>query len=287
MRRDAAERTGLQLLRLEHLLEKSWLDTRPLRTRFLSARPFPHLVIPGLVRPDHAVAAAESFPSDLDERWTSYLHYNERKYGMTHLSAFPQALRALAETFCSDTFVGWLEKITGIEGLLADPSLEGGGLHATRRGGFLRLHADFTGHHHRPTWQRRLNLILFLNPIWQEAWRGQLELWSRDLEKCHARIDPLLNHAVLFATDETSFHGYPDPLDCPPEVVRRSLALYYYTENADYRRRATDYRARPSERSRAKWIWLDKKALAAYTWCKQRFGLSDRLVSRLLRRFFR
>lgn len=272
---------------LGQVLESRWHTPEDLRPAFQAAEPYPHLVMPGFLRPELAAAAESSFPSDLDERWTSYLHYNERKYGMTELSAFPDALRRLTEQLCSRSFLDWLEHATGIEGLLADPSLEGGGLHATRAGGFLRLHADFTGHHHRPTWRRRINLIVFLNPGWREDWQGHLELWNRDLGECKARVAPDLNQAVVFATDDTSYHGYPDPVRCPENVVRRSLALYYYTEDADFERRPTDYRARPTERDKAKWIWLDKKALAIYTKIKQRFGISDKAVSALLRRLFR
>ena len=34
---------------------------------------------------------------------------------------------------------------------------------------------------------------------------------------------------VVFTSTDFSFHGHPDPLTCPPERSRRSLALYYYS----------------------------------------------------------
>lgn len=269
-------------------LATRWQTPSTLADPFASADPFPHLVLPGFLDDALARRAADAFPSDVDERWTSYLHYNERKYGMTRLEAFPSPLRELTEALCSAPFLRWLEAVTGWSGLIADPSLEGGGLHATRDGGYLRLHADFTGHPHQPRWRRRLNLIVFLNPDWKTEWGGQLELWERDLRERRACVEPLLNQAVLFQTDETSFHGYPDPVTCPPDVIRRSLALYYYSvEESDFHRRATDYRARPSERERAKWIWLDKQAVNLYTKLKRRFGLSDRFASAVLRRLFK
>jgi hypothetical protein len=34
---------------------------------------------------------------------------------------------------------------------------------------------------------------------------------------------------AMFSTTDYSYHGHPDPLSCPPDRSRRSLALYYYT----------------------------------------------------------
>lgn len=269
------------------IIAPRWRDPQSLREAFSNAEPFPNLVLDDFLQPDVAMQAALAFPTDPDATWTSYLHYNERKFGMTELSAFPDPLRRVAAAFCERDVVAWLEAATGIDRLLPDPTLEGGGLHATRRGGYLRLHTDFTGHHHKPNWRRRLNLIVFLNPDWEVEWGGDLELWTADLKQCRARIGPLLNRAVLFRTDGASFHGYPDPIACPPGVVRKSLALYYYTEETGFARRTTEYRARPSERGKASWIWLDTRLVAVYSALKRRLGLSDRLASTLLRRFFR
>ena len=108
-----------------------------------------------------------------------------------------------------------MSALTGIPGLLADPSLEGGGMHQTEPGGFLNVHADFTMHHHQTRWHRRVNLILYLNEDWQDAWGGQLELWDRAMASCVTKIPPILNRAAIFNTDETSFHGYPDPIRFP------------------------------------------------------------------------
>ena len=37
------------------------------------------------------------------------------------------------------------------------------------------------------------------------------------------------NKLVIFNTTDFSFHGHPEPLKCPDNVTRKSLALYYYT----------------------------------------------------------
>ena len=74
----------------------------------------------------------------------------------------------------------------------------------------------------------RVNLFLYLNADWDDAWGGHLELWDRELTRCEQRIAPLRNRLVIFASTDFSFHGHPTPLTCPPDRTRRSLAVYYY-----------------------------------------------------------
>ncbi|MCH7550890.1 MAG: 2OG-Fe(II) oxygenase [Proteobacteria bacterium] len=71
----------------------------------------------------------------------------------------------------SDKFLSFLRAITGIAPLYADPALTGGGLHEVHNGGFLKIHTDFNCL--RSTQKHRaLNLMLYLNPDWQEEWGG-------------------------------------------------------------------------------------------------------------------
>jgi hypothetical protein len=204
---------------------------------------------------------------------------------MARRELFPPVLRVVAEELNAPEFVSWLSELAGIPGLIADPSLEGGGLHQSGRGGFLNVHSDFTMHHYRKNWRRRVNVIVYLNPGWQEQWGGALEFWEPSMRRCAARYQPRLNHAVIFTTDEHSLHGFPDPLRCPENVSRKSLAFYYYTVEADRAMvaRSTDYRARPEDswKERAL-IWMDKKAVDLYSRAKVRLGFSDKLASRIL-----
>jgi Rps23 Pro-64 3,4-dihydroxylase Tpa1-like proline 4-hydroxylase len=118
--------------------------------------------------------------------------------------------------------------LTGIEGLLPDPHMQGGGIHQIHRGGFLRVHADFNKH---PKFglDRRLNLLLYLNKDWQEEYGGEIELWSRDMARCERRILPTARRCLIFSTLSDSYHGHPHPLTCPEGMTRKSIAMYYYT----------------------------------------------------------
>ncbi len=168
--------------------------------------------------------------------------------------------------------------------------MEGGGLHQSTLGGFLNIHTDFSMHHYHKNWHRRVNLILYLNPAWQAEWGGAIELWDTGMKRCVAKYPPFLNHALIFNTDDKSLHGFPDPLKCPEQESRKSIALYYYTveQDPEFRPKSTDYRARPGDGLvKSILIWIDKTAVDIYSRAKVRFGFSDELASRVLKLFSR
>jgi hypothetical protein len=256
-------------------------------SQYAQRTPFPYAVFDDFLEVETAKALVREFPP-LDEKWAGYTHVNERKFGRTKRSTFPPALGAIVDEFNGPRFISFLEDLTGIRGLLPDESLEGGGLHQSKRGGFLNIHADFTGHPHKKRWQRRVNLLLYLNEDWRDEYGGKLELWDRGMQRCEQRIAPLFNRAVIFNTDPDSFHGHPLPMTCPEGVTRKSIALYYFTEEAQpFMVRSTEYRARPDDGLRRLAIYADKMALRGYDFAKRRLGLSDRFAQELLRIAFR
>jgi Rps23 Pro-64 3,4-dihydroxylase Tpa1-like proline 4-hydroxylase len=129
-----------------------------------------------------------------------------------------------AQKIVDDFDIERLEDITGIYGLLCDPDRFGAGLHCIPRGGFLNMHIDFNKHPYG--WHRRVNVLIYLNEDWQEGWGGQLQLGCDN----PVMIDPIAGRCVIFETTEDSWHGHPEPLKCPPDRQRRSLALYFYTK---------------------------------------------------------
>ena len=256
-----------------------------LRDEFLAAEPFPVVVLDDFLAPEAAQRACATFPSLNSHGWINYLRINERTFGMRDRGYIPPDSEEILDELNSDRFLSLLSNITGIPALLADESLEGAGLHLSDRGGFLNVHADFNIHPHHPVWRRRLNLLVYLNPDWQEAWGGHLELWDSRVQRCVRRIAPVFNRAVLFRTDEQSFHGFPDRIRCPDRVSRKSLALYYFTvEDTAPRPRSTNHRPRPGDGlGKRALILLDKLALRSYDRTKRVFGFDDAFMSRLLK----
>lgn len=140
------------------------------------------------------------------------------------------ATSALFAFLKSSMFVQFLEKLTGIEDIIPDPHYRGAGIHQTLPGGLLDVHADFN-RYHRYDLHRRVNILLYLNPDWDDSWAGHLELWSHDLERCEVKLSPILGRLVVFSSTDFSYHGHQEPLKCPADRSRRSLAMYYYTRS--------------------------------------------------------
>jgi hypothetical protein len=256
-----------------------------LARRYRENKPCPHILLEDFLDSGTALAMAREFPQPTSDAWTQYKHANENKLGMPKRELFPAATRAVTDELNSPEFVAWVSELTGIPGLMADPMLEGGGLHQSGPGGYLNVHTDFSMHHFHTHWRRRVNLILYLNPGWHEEWGGALELWEQKMARCAAKYPPLLNHALVFTTDQRSLHGFPDPLTCPQGESRKSLALYYYTveQGRKVAGHSTDYFARPQDGWRkSAMIWLDKKAVDLYSRAKARFGFSDQFASKVL-----
>ncbi len=255
-----------------------------LRRVYQDNPPCPHVLLPDFIAPEAAWEAAQQFPGPTTEAWTQYKHQNENKLGLAKRDMFPPQLAEIVDELNSPEFVRWLSELTGIPGLMSDESMEGGGLHQSTRGGFLNIHTDFSMHHYHKNWRRRVNLILYLNPAWQAEWGGAIELWDTNMQHCAAKYPPFLNHVLIFNTDDKSLHGFPDPLQCPENESRKSVALYYYTEEREGQRpKSTDYRARPNDGAvKSSLIWLDKVAVDLYSRAKVRFGFSDELASKVL-----
>lgn len=260
-----------------------------LARRYRENQPCPHILLENFLNAEVALAIANQFPPSGGDIWTHYKHVNENKLGMPKRGLFPPLLGAVTDELNSLEFAAWISELTCIPNLIVDPTLEGGGLHQSGPGGYLNVHTDFSKHHVHANWRRRVNLILYLNPGWEKTWGGAIEFWEKSTEgkmtRCVAKYPPLLNHALIFTTNERSLHGFPDPLTCPEGQSRKSLALYYYTEEGDKQStgQSTDYFARPQDGLRkSAMIWLDKKALDLYSRAKGRFGFSDEVASRVL-----
>jgi hypothetical protein len=222
--------------------------SRDLANEFGGAQPFPHVVIDGIVPNDVLDAVLTELPQHGSNEYLKRMDPTEHKFSLNDIELMGPKTQHLLAQFNSAPFIEFVEALTGLDGLVPDPYFYGGGVHLIERGGFLKVHADFSLH---PSLHidRRLNAILYLNKDWQEEYGGQLELWDADVRECVKRIPPLFGRLVIFRTTGSSYHGHPEPLNFPEGMSRRSLALYYYTGVSEDRERryTTDFHQRPGE----------------------------------------
>ncbi|WP_296381217.1 2OG-Fe(II) oxygenase [Winogradskyella sp.] len=260
------------------------------KKKYQQSLPFPYIVFDDFMEENAANKALEVFPEIENDGWIHYVHVNEKKHGLNKLELIPEFIRdGIIKEMNSPEFIKYLENLIGINNLLPDTTIEGGGIHQSENGGFLNIHADFTVHPHKKRWRRRVNVLVYLNKDWEASYGGNLELWEKDMSKCAVSIAPIFNRLVIFNTNQDSYHGFPDAIICPDHVTRKSIALYYFTEekSGSFKRRATNYRARPNDGYKALLIWVDKKFIALYSWLKGVLGINDDLVSKILNVFNR
>lgn len=208
--------------------------------------PFPHWVSRTALSQDIIHRINEEWPAADDLRWYVEVAGYVRKSALMFPLALPPTANVVAEVLYSEECVTKIAEMISLPGLLPDPWFKegpasprvGGGLHEIGYGGLLNMHVDFDAH---PTGlTRAVNLLIYLNEDWDDAWGGKLELHSAEFATSYA---PRAGTAVLFPTNGRSWHGHPEPLQCPRDRARRSLALYYYVKSdVKPERKSTVYR---------------------------------------------
>lgn len=197
---------------------------------YMQAQPFPNAYFDDFFNPEMLREVLEEFPEiGKDKADIKYENPNEMKLATKGEYRFGEKTKAFVHFLNSQPFLEFLQQLTGIkETLIPDPYFEGGGFHEIKPGGYLKMHVDF--HKQKLTnLDRRLNILIYLNEDWKEEYGGNFELWERDMSKPVKKILPIFNRLAMFSTTDYSWHGHPDPLTCPPDRSRRSIALYYYT----------------------------------------------------------
>lgn len=228
------------------------------KTHYYTEPPYPHAVMDDFLPEDVAWELVKRFPKPDAPFWFDRAkhdnQYQQGKLGIgnaSRLKGMDPFIMSVLWAFNSYPFLMFLEKLTGIEHLLSDPHYHGGGLHQSMRGGKLKIHADFNFLPELKLY-RKMNVLLYLNPDWKDEWGGHLEMWDKDMQNCVRKVAPKFNRCVVFNTTKISYHGHPDPLECPENVSRKSLAFYYYTStpaDEDNEHHSTLWQERPGGES--------------------------------------
>jgi Rps23 Pro-64 3,4-dihydroxylase Tpa1-like proline 4-hydroxylase len=219
---------------------------------FKNAQPFDHCIIDNFLKDETADKIVSEFLDYGSDRWLVYSNKLENKKALNDWNAFPKYTYSLFSYLNSSDFIKFLSNVSG-ESLIADPGLHGGGWHCHGVGGNLNPHHDYSIHP-KLGLQRVINIIIYISKELQPHHGGFLGLWSHNPEKnipatLIKEIEPKFNRAVIFNTTQNSWHGMSRNLEVPPDIFRKSLAVYYLREpslNADPRNKAL-YAARDNE----------------------------------------
>lgn len=213
-----------------------FIDENKLKNAVYENYPFPHTVIDNILK-NNTLCNLLSNINDLKDSeshckfidTSNPFEYN--KYAFS--SNFGSYLEKLFLELNSPEFINYLENITGIKDLIRnDVTLQGAGIHRIKNGGYLQLHTDFNSYiNHYGKLDRRINLLIYMNPEWKEEYNGSLCLCDKENNTCVKKILPILNRCVIFNTSNKSIHGHPEILNTPKNIYRQSIAVYYYTKN--------------------------------------------------------
>ena len=226
------------------------------KEEYKNAEPFPHIFLDDFFNEDILEKIINEFP-DLSskEDVTHFSNVTNEKFaskrGMKLLGKNTQGLLTYLN---SSEFIDFLQIISSInEPLIPDPHFIGGGLHQSKKGGYLKVHADFAWHPETKL-DRRVNMLIYLNKNWEESYEGHLQLYDEKMTVCVQKILPIYNRIVIFNTTDYSYHGVPDEINCPEQKTRNSFALYYYSNGrpsneirSSLENSSTIYKSRPGE----------------------------------------
>jgi len=198
----------------------------------LHEAPFKHCVVDNCFNDEFSYDLIKGFPDLKSNKWEASNDQDiEIKYRTKWQSEFdiPDEILPAIRIFNSSIFLRALSKVFKIPKLMSDPYFSGGGLNITECNGLLDVHVD-GNYHDASGLNRRINVILYLNPGWKEGWGGEFGLYNSTGENLIKKIAPIFNRLVIFDTHDKSFHGLPDPLNFPKGQNRKSIILYYYTK---------------------------------------------------------
>lgn len=189
--------------------------------------PFSHVLLKNFFREEYIQRLLLKFPK-VDDTWYKYDNPLERKYALNKFDDLPE-YSDIFNTLQSPEFVQLVSKITGISNLENDPHLHGAGIHFYPPNGKLDMHLDYSIHPLSGK-ERRVNLIIYLNRDWKQEWNGDIQLWNSDFTEPVKKYYPEYNTAILFRTNDLSYHGLPSQIKCPDDIGRQSLAIYYVSD---------------------------------------------------------
>ena len=199
---------------------------------FSDKKPFPYCVVDNFFPESLALKLSSEFPEFNDSKWHEYNNSIEIKKVSNNWNLFPKTTYDTFRYLNSVELTTLLEELTGIPVLLSDPGLNGGGWHIHANGGKLNPHLDYSLHPKMP-YQRKINIIVYLQKDWQPAWGGHLGIYDHEQDgscgKLITEIEPKFNRAVFFDTTMNSWHGLCREVSSPEGICRKSMAVYYLT----------------------------------------------------------
>jgi len=194
-----------------------------LRLKYLTASPFPHLIIDNFCEEERLLKAYESIP-ELKNKSRDYSFANN-KFEKSNYKELGPEMHELYDELSSERFNKIISYITS-KSVFVDPKNHGGGLHQGKKNSFLDMHLDFNYHPINKDWYRELNLLLYLNKDWKPEYKGSLKIFDLRTGE-NTELDVPFNRLIIQQCAPYTLHGY-DMTNFPDGNFRTSIATYAY-----------------------------------------------------------
>jgi hypothetical protein len=204
------------------------LNKESYRTKYLSAKPFPHLSIQNFCNNDKISFLYDQIP-DLNSKSRDYM-FAKNKFEKSNYGELGDLFMELQDDLRSDRLNNFLSFIS-CQNVFVDPKNHGGGLHQGRGNSQLDMHLDYNYHPLNKNWWREMNLLLYLNKNWSPQFGGQLKLHDLRTD-CKVECDVHFNTMVIQKCDDYTLHGY-DLTTFPPGNHRTSIATYAFVKHVN------------------------------------------------------
>ncbi len=203
---------------------------------------------------DLAIEIYENFPPI--EHTVLKKSLKEYKYVAYQMNKYNSILEELVYAFQNEDLIDLIKEICELKTVWADESLYAGGLSLMNQGNFLNPHLDNSHDKDRNNW-RVLNLLYYVTPNWEDAYGGNLELWTEGLDNDPVTITSKFNRLVVMATHHHSWHSVSK---IKINLTRCCVSNYYFSstpliENDTFH--VTSFRGRPSQRIRDSILKMD------------------------------
>ena len=198
------------------------------RIQYLTAKPFPHLIIKNFCNIEKITCLYEQIP-DLNSKSRDYM-FAKNKFEKSNYGELGDLFMELQDDLRSERLNSFLSFISS-QNVFVDPKNHGGGLHQGRGNSQLDMHLDYNYHPLHKNWWREMNLLFYLNKDWCSEYGGHLKL--HDLRTDHkVECDVDFNTLVIQKCDDYTLHGY-DLTSFPPGNHRTSIATYAFVKHVN------------------------------------------------------
>jgi hypothetical protein len=204
------------------------------RERFWAAAPYPHLALDGFFPPDFFGRLSQSM-RQVSERAGASHNYDtdiERKKQCFSEDDFDDNLRAAADHLSGPGFLGYLESLLQVKGLIPLTALKSLSsrtyFHVSSGGGFLGSHVDQSYLGRRWGFRKYIHVcscVFYGSPEWRTEFGGHTILFDRTGRTPVSTVECRPNRANVFLHTSTSFHGVSE---MTTDHKRYSLYMDYY-----------------------------------------------------------